>query len=902
MILALLIIISPLAYAQEKGANTEEVIFIHYQDESVAVQEVKTGNLDAYFWRIPLELISDLRDDPNVKLYETPGGRLSILLNPAPSNDTLNPFSIREVRYAMNYLIDRELIVNEILKGAAVVSYSAFSQFDPDYVVLVDIIESLNFRYNPTLADSIITEALEKHNAVKRDGRWYYNDEPITLKFFIRNDDPRRNSIGKVLSSELDKLGFTIEEINGDLNKALTSVYGSDPKSFEWHIYTEGWGSSAFDKYDSLLAAQMYAPWVANMPGFQNEGFWNYQNQTLDDITIKIFNGDYTSKEERDQLLREAVELGVEESVRIFLASTLDPYVVNNSMEGIVTDFGAGITSRFTLINARSDDELKIGMKQIYQGSWNPIAGLRDWYSTRVWLAVADPGVFRHPHTGDALPVRVTWQVETAGPNNKLEVPSDAFIWNATSNEWTNVNTTATSKVTFDLKYSNWHHGAMMNKNDILYAIYFLYEWGTKESEDDQTYDPEYAATAQQFVNTLKGFRFIDDDTIEVYVDYWHFDENYIADYAAIWSTTPWEIYAAMEDVVINNKAAFSRSEASANNVNWLSLLIKEDSSLIKEALERFRDENLVPEPLSNVDTSRYDKAIEWINAKEHAVISNGPFYLDNYNPDARTITIKAFRDDSYPFTTDQWREFENVRLAEIANLDVPLSLNRGDEASIEGSINYAGDYSDVSIFYFLKDGNGNIVVQGDTTADNNGSFVIELSSIDTAKLSEGSNELKVMAISNKALKPDIRSVSLIAVGNIMEFKQIVVDEQDFEVGIMLEGEVSDITIEQESNSIILSVEPIKDGVLEIALPRELIDAKEDDTDKPFIVTVDNNIVEVEEDISDDIRTLKIPLNTDSKIVRITGTQVVPEFGIIAMLILTIGISALLITRFKTTL
>ncbi len=617
-----------------KGANTDTITFIHYQDENVAVQEVKAGNLDAYFWRIPLELASDLKNVPDVKIYESPGGRLSLLLNPAVSNDTLNPFSIREVRYAMNYLIDRDLIVNEILKGAGAVAYTAFSQFDPDYTVLIDLIESFGFTYNPNLADQMISNALEANGAVKRDGKWYYNNEPITIKFFIRNDDPRRNSIGNLLASELSRLGFTIEEINGDLTKAQEIVYGSDPRALNWHIYTEGWGSSAFDRYDSSLAAQMYAPWFAYMPGFQQEMYWNYENATLDDLTIKIYNGNYTSKEERDRLLREAVMLGVKESVRIFIASTLDLYIANKDMEGIVTDFGSGITSRFTLINARSDDGLKIGMKQIYQGSWNPVSGLKDWYSTRVWLAVADPAIFRHPHTGDILPVRVTFEIETAGPSGKLDVPSDAFVWDANNEEWISVGNDikATSKVRFDLKYSKWHHGAMMDKNDILYAIYFLYEWGSKEDENDPTFDPEYTSTAEQFIKTLKGFRFIDDDTVEVYVDYWHFDENYIADYASIWSSTPWEIYAAMEDLVKSNKAAFSKSQANANNVNWISLLIKEDSEMIREVLMNFKNDKFIPKPLSNLDeayaSDRYSKAIEWIDTKKHAIISNGPFYL----------------------------------------------------------------------------------------------------------------------------------------------------------------------------------------------------------------------------------------------------------------------------------
>ena len=43
---------------------------------------------------------------PNLKEYDKLSGSFGLLLNPAPSNESgsLNPFSLREVRYAMNYL------------------------------------------------------------------------------------------------------------------------------------------------------------------------------------------------------------------------------------------------------------------------------------------------------------------------------------------------------------------------------------------------------------------------------------------------------------------------------------------------------------------------------------------------------------------------------------------------------------------------------------------------------------------------------------------------------------------------------------------------------------------------------------------------------------------------------
>ena len=65
-------------------------------------------------------------------------------------------------------------------------------------------------------------------------------------------------------------------------------------------------------------------------------------------------------------------------------------------------------------------NELTIGVKQIYQGAWNPVMGLTDSYSRHIWGIVSDPGTFKHPFTGETIPIRAKWIVETAGPNEKL--------------------------------------------------------------------------------------------------------------------------------------------------------------------------------------------------------------------------------------------------------------------------------------------------------------------------------------------------------------------------------------------------------------------------------------------------------------------------------------------------
>ena len=304
-------------------------------------------------------------------------------MNPAPSsnNDTINPFEFREVRFAINYLINRNFISNEILHGYGIPMADPFGLFSPDYSVVVDTVESFGFHYDPDYVLKQIEKTLIKQGDTLKDNKWYFKDDPIKLKVLIRSDDLQRKVIGELVSNALEQIGFTVTKEYSDLNKAITLTQGSDPQDFLWHVYTEGFtGGTSFTKYNEGIVAQMYAPWYANMPGNQNPGFWQYQNSTLDKITQALVFSNFSSKEERNLLLNKATQMGLEESVRIFLVKNIDVYAVSASITGLVNDFGAGITSKYSLLNAKSerDGSLQIGVKQIYQGAWNNIGGFGD--------------------------------------------------------------------------------------------------------------------------------------------------------------------------------------------------------------------------------------------------------------------------------------------------------------------------------------------------------------------------------------------------------------------------------------------------------------------------------------------------------------------------------------------
>ena len=236
---------------------------------------------------------------------------------------------------------------------------------------------------------------------------------------------------------------------------------------------------------------------------------------------------------------------------------------------------------------------------------------------------------------------------------------------------------------------------------------------GSEPHEGDRTTDAEFTPRASQALHTIKGIRIADGDTIQMYVDYWHFDKAEIAGWASLWSSMPWEIYAAMEQAVLDGKTSFSRSGAASKNVGWLSLIIPNDSRMLMEYLEGFREDGYVPPAIADradaeYAASRYDSAAAWIEERNHAVISNGPFYLEGYSPESRLIKIRAFDDESYPFDAGHWSKFEEVSPPRIRSVDIPDAVRIGEPADIVISTQ-----DGAFLRYFVADSQGRHATSG---------------------------------------------------------------------------------------------------------------------------------------------------------------------------------------------
>ena len=648
--------------ASAAGAYVDSVTFIK-QDPAAAINNLIAGDIDMYYLPITKDESQAARDAGHQVLQSTGGTVYSIYVN--PTNDTthgFNPFSLQEARYAINYLVDRDDITANILPSSGSKLFSAITPQHPDYDLVQGMLAALGLRYDPAEADRLFEEALVPAGASRNsDGRWIYDDKPIEITVFVRDDDAVRQTIGERLVADLDRAGFAVTPDYGDLSVVFGAVYGADPTAQTWHLYTEAWGGSGVIKYDDSVLASFYAPWAGNLRGLESP-LWKYEHTELDRLTQTLYRMEYDSLDKRADLVTRATMLGVDESVRIFLAAAHQSYAVRDGVTGVVNAPGSGIANRYTPINAQLPDgntHLDIGVRHVAQSSWNPVEGLSDTYSLDVWRLLGDPGATRNPHTADLVPARNVWtSVETAGPGGTLAVPPGTMAWSAAGDAWTELppGATATSKVTIDLLLSKWHHGLSMDMNDIFYAVWFSIE------HSDLPDNPRIPV----------GLRVPDAgrDTIEVYLNYWHSDADEIEGVATTWSTTPWEVYAAMESAVGSNQTRWDSSAANDLGVSWLDMLDASDIALIRSHLVALADPGHighVPDFLYTDRTTayvseRYNAAISWIDTRGHAVVSNGPFYLDVYSVDSdgtiTELTVKKFDDPSYPFAAGHWNSF----------------------------------------------------------------------------------------------------------------------------------------------------------------------------------------------------------------------------------------------------
>jgi len=755
VLLVLLALLAPLAAFAQQGPILDKIFFDAKSQEEIGLKDVAEGRSDFWNYTSSGSVFKALPDDVRSKLdiYTVQGVTTdSLLFNPYPNaapyqvkakdgKVSFNPFALKDVRYAMNWLISRKKIVDEILVGAGEPMFSAVTPGQPNASKygLIAGKQGMTPNGNEKKALADIEVALtaasklpENAGKLVKNGPWWtFAGEPVTIKFLIRVDDPNvRLPLGRYAADQIEKAGIKVERLEYDRAKCRGIYANTDPADYLWNIYTEAWGGGQTYAFWESSIAQMYAPYLANMPGGGKADFWNYKNEQIDALAGDAYNGRVKDTADYYAKLQKAVDLGLKEGVRVYTDSRASYLAGNKARYNAKMAYGLGdgidkwswYTADVKPETSGADKGLKVARMTsfsargaLFMSAWDPIGpdGFGDTYSSVIIKQASDMEYEANPVTGIPIALRathkgLTTKVETV--NNKLvgkiPVPANAVLWNALTQKWeSGINyvdvkgdgaeygykkvdqNTAYSTATFSFKFGKWHDGRPVDINDYRYAVAFRFDVSVKKGDNDKVYEESYAGSINPQLIITKGLTFNKDNTVTVWGDAnYPMDENSLAallvpslmveasNYGAI---VPWEIHEALKAIVAEGNASKTAYAYNSNSdFTEVDVLSQKAVADIRAKLVDLAKEGRVPAALKGFvtpaqATANYNRAVAWIDAHGHAYISNGGFLLDKYDPTNNTGSMLAFRDASYPYAKGYWVKALSTTFTRIDSLTV---------------------------------------------------------------------------------------------------------------------------------------------------------------------------------------------------------------------------------------
>jgi peptide/nickel transport system substrate-binding protein len=246
-------------------AYLDQIIIKPIVENAQRLSQLQSGDADLVVAMSP-EFIPAIQADPKLQLLQSPGMHIWwIALNMHEE-----PMKKKEVRQALNYAVNKDAIVNQILRGAAAVtpgpmlpdSWSSDASVKP-------------YPYDPKKAKDLLAAA------------GYPNG--FTTKFWVPESGSGMiapKEIAQVIQANLKDVGVI-----------------ADIATQEWTSYDHDWGTNGLDKDDKPFYGMAEMSWNFTDP---DPAFWLNPNVRTDAHPPKAFNGGFYSNPQVDDLLTKA--------------------------------------------------------------------------------------------------------------------------------------------------------------------------------------------------------------------------------------------------------------------------------------------------------------------------------------------------------------------------------------------------------------------------------------------------------------------------------------------------------------------------------------------------------------------------------------------------------------------
>ena len=204
-----------------------------------------------------------------------------------------------------------------------------------------------------------------------------------------------------------------------------------------------------------------------------------------------------------------------------------------------------------------------------------------------------------------------------------------------------------------------------------------------------------------------------------------------------------------------------------------------------------------------------------------------------------------------------------------------------------------------------VSDPNGNVVEVRQLTLNSNGDFQDKINTASPLWSSGGVYTIYVQGGSQQGLLSTETQFTLLGGGQSSCTAQqlsATIGSEMYCIDYTIDGgTVSGATLNAASKTLVVNIQANNDGQITLNIPRSVLDAKSGTSDSAFAVLIDGEQVQqFTETPTTDTRTVTIPFQMASEKIEIIGTQIVPEFGPIAALVLAIAIISIIAVSAKT--
>ena len=801
-----------------KGPWVDELVFSEQADNAICISQLQAGDVDLCAdGNTNPDDFKTVQGDSALEYATSYGLNFGLLYNPVATftDGRINPFGSAKIREAMNQLVDRDYVIQEIFGGLGAAKFSTLVSVFPDYARYIEVNRAIEakYAYNPEKAIEIITAEMEALGATKNaDGKWAVGDAPITIIFVIRTED-ERTPIGDYVSNQLETAGFVVDRQYKSRSEASPIWARSDPNEGQFHIYTEGWINTAISRDDGTNFGFYYTDFGGCCGLGVNEMNPTTGNvsQEFYDVSSKLWNNEFGSMEERGELFKEAIDLSMQNGYHTWIIDT-QAFFPQRSEVTVAADLAGGVSGSrlypYTIrIGEGEGGTARIALNDNFIDPWNPFAG-SNWISDSMILrATGDVASMPDPYTGLAWPQRAESLAITAAEGLPITktldwvsldfvadgnpVPAEAWAdWDATAQKFITVGEKYPEGVSSLVKITwtypadlfdtvSWHDGSPLSTADFVMAMIMVFDPAKPESA---IYDETVVPGVEAFQASFRGVQIESTSplVISTYSDAYALDAEtfgfswYPSGFGTPWTQGPAAWHNVTPAILAegNGEIAFTIDKATALEVEWTNFIDGPTLDIQKTYLAQALAEGTIPFAATLGEfitaeeaTARYENLTAWVDAHGHFSIGTGPFYVDQVFTTEGNAVLK--RNENFPDLADKWSRFSAPAVA-VVDLSGDGTVTAGQDAAFDVFVTFndqpyaAADIDTVK--YLVFNSNNDLVATGDAELVADGQYAVTLGADVTSGFEAGANRIEIAVVSKLVSIPSFASFEFVTV------------------------------------------------------------------------------------------------------------------------------------------